>query len=423
MKQYSIRTYCFRLYEKHIDWFQKTKEIYSGVVGFYLSVLLKEFPGLEASGRELLRKMEILTLGEKRKGIEPVICFPYEKEKIPLYFRRAAINEAIAAARSYQTRHRAWEKKKNKMAEPGIPENLQVNPVFYKGMYRNLHGNCLELKLFDGQKWRWAEYRLHMGSRVVPENAKLLSPKLVIKQGQAYLHIPVQVEYDALPQDSRDWKAYMAVAFPMGDIFAAYVIFSAAFEEKSAQLLRGGRKFLKERRELEERLYTRQKNGASLEAQEKCREQLRQLSNGYAHRISHQLLRLAKECGCSTIVVPNYRGTLQMNKNSRYLVSPYDWLGSKICRYLEYKAPEEKLRLVRVSNNNISKVCSLCGAPVKRYSDKDTQHEPYESRRLYVCQNGHRGNAAINTARNTGHRFQEVYGEFQTEFPTAFIEI
>ena len=138
---YSITTYQFRLYQKHLERFVFTKNLYCQVTAFYLALIFdKDFSGL--SDYELQRSIEVLTQGEKKKGIEPEYPLPYGK--VPLYFRRAALREAAAAARSYISRA---EKAGN--GKVSIPKNLNTSPVYYKGMYRNLdlHNKQIELKL------------------------------------------------------------------------------------------------------------------------------------------------------------------------------------------------------------------------------------------------------------------------------------
>ena len=92
-----IVTYQVRLYDRHFAWLYKTKELYAKVVQHFFSVLLEEKHLLELSDFLLLRALETMCIGTKEtkaKGIVtkyPLIEFP----KIPLYFRRSAINAAI----------------------------------------------------------------------------------------------------------------------------------------------------------------------------------------------------------------------------------------------------------------------------------------------------------------------------------------
>ena len=118
-----IVTYQVRLYDRHFAWLYKTKELYAKVVQHFFSVLLEEKHLLELSDFLLLRALETMCIGTKEtkaKGIVtkyPLIEFP----KIPLYFRRSAINTAIDLAR--------------KQAEQGRVKNPAM--TLYKGMYEN----------------------------------------------------------------------------------------------------------------------------------------------------------------------------------------------------------------------------------------------------------------------------------------------
>ena len=143
---YSITTYKFRLDCRRPLWLYKTREIYNLVLGFYYKTL-RETPELSGlSGRELLRKLEILTIGSRGQDKTEVLC-PLPYGKVPLYFRRAAINDAIRLFQVYQTR----EEKGDQTVSPA--KVFCTAPIFYKGMYRDFTETGISLKLWNGEKW------------------------------------------------------------------------------------------------------------------------------------------------------------------------------------------------------------------------------------------------------------------------------
>lgn len=407
---YNVKTYCFRLYQKHMPRLEQTKELYGRVVTFFAQCLVEHQELLNASNQTVLRQLEIAVLGEKRKGIPPKWDFPFAEQKIPLYFRRAATNEAIAFARSNLSRQTKIDGVKMKQVE--------ANPVFYQGMYRNFQEDRLELKLYDGTQWSWSSYRFSKCGRTIPANAELLSPCVVLKGGQAYLHVPVRQLVTQVVSEGTD----MAVACPMGDVFAACVFYDTQGKEAGVHCIRGGKQLKHEREALEKKLKElkirqaeqnqkkEMQTGCNLEdcskQEARYREKLMQLGDGYAHQVSSELVKLAAEHRCRTITVPDYNGKLVLNRLGNRRLSPYDWIGRRIVNYLEYKAEAQGIKVHRVFAKDISSICSICGANVKRYGETSAQETA--GKPLCVCENGHKALAALNTARNVHHRYLET---------------
>ena len=106
---------------------------------------------------------------------------PIPWKKVPLYFRRAAINTATAAAKSYLARE--------EQEQP--TEAFTESVTFYKGMYRDFQQNTISLKLWDGEGWQWC--RLRLRGNTVPVEGQMMSPALVLKKDRAELHIPWKI--------------------------------------------------------------------------------------------------------------------------------------------------------------------------------------------------------------------------------------
>ena len=102
---YAITTYKIQLNYKHLDWFKQTQSLFDAVLAFYYELLEKQPETLELSNQNLLRYLELQTI-KQRDGTKPEIPLPFEK--IPLYFRRAAINAAISMYRSYMGKLKTW---------------------------------------------------------------------------------------------------------------------------------------------------------------------------------------------------------------------------------------------------------------------------------------------------------------------------
>ncbi len=113
---YSTTTYRMKLYAKRMDWLKETKILYNKVQGFYHNLLLAYQELLSLSNQKALRELEKWTIGS-RTGNIPLYPLPFGP--IPLYFRRAAINGALSAARSYMGKLKAWQERKDKLEQKG----------------------------------------------------------------------------------------------------------------------------------------------------------------------------------------------------------------------------------------------------------------------------------------------------------------
>ena len=170
---YAITTYKIQLNYKHLNWFKQTQSLFDAVLAFYYRLLEKQPEARELSNQNLLRHMELQTI-PKRDGSQPETPLPYEK--VPLYFRRGAINAAISLYRIYSGIHKAWEEGGCKGTEPGRPKRLHMSMRYYKGMYKDFDDQSIMLKLYTGKAWSWVKHRYT--GRPFPEEAERMSPTL-----------------------------------------------------------------------------------------------------------------------------------------------------------------------------------------------------------------------------------------------------
>ncbi len=100
---YSITVKKMNILTRHSDWLVKTQELYNQILEFYYNLYLDTFQDGRPGSMEALRTLEKLTIpGRDRQPVQ----YPLPWQKVPLYFRRAAINSAIAAASSYLSREK-----------------------------------------------------------------------------------------------------------------------------------------------------------------------------------------------------------------------------------------------------------------------------------------------------------------------------
>ena len=98
---YIITTKCLRLRCKHPEWLSETQDFYNQIQKFYYDLFLEHSKLREENSQVCLREMERLSI-RGRDGKEVPSPLPWEK--VPLYFRRAAANAGIAAAKSHLSR-------------------------------------------------------------------------------------------------------------------------------------------------------------------------------------------------------------------------------------------------------------------------------------------------------------------------------
>lgn len=136
---YAITVRRYNILFRHTEWFHQTQALYNEVLLFYYQLYLETFTDEQPGTQEALRILEKLTIVGRDKQPVPN---PLPWKKVPLYFRRAAINTATAAAKSYLAR--------DKQEQPTGAFTESV--TFYKGMYRDFQGNTISLKLWDGER-------------------------------------------------------------------------------------------------------------------------------------------------------------------------------------------------------------------------------------------------------------------------------
>lgn len=423
---YSICTYRIRLYDRHFNWIVKTKALYEKVVQHFLTVLEQKSELLEQSDFNLLRILEILCIGTKEmkgQGILPE--FPMNGfPKIPLYFRRSAINAAITGARSINM-HKKNEtdnflntERATCVHEETVERGSNVRVTngvmtLYKGMYRKFTDKTIELKLFNGEKWVWVTYPFT--GREFPKEAERLSPMLVIEKKNVYLNVPMKQTVS----DIRTIKERMqqeiqicAVAFPDYDVMAAAVILSKDGQQKECQFFRGGKQKEYQKKRILEQIQTSIKSrGFHPNGQENTvlYSRLRQINQYYAHRISRQIVNYCLEKQIKILVLPNYEITIDFKEKQYMTTNNYRWLGRSIIQKLQYKAFQEGIVVTTVKPYHTSDTCHICGATIAKYNEGHVAGKKYYGGKLYVCPNGHKGNSAENAANNIGKQFLNYF--------------
>ena len=437
---YAITTYKIQLNYKHLNWFKQTQSLFDSVLAFYYELLEKQPEALSLTNQNLLRHLELQTI-KQRDGTPPETPLPFEK--IPLYFRRAAINAAISMYRSYVGKLKAWQEGTIKSGKPSPPKRLHMSMLYYKGMYKDFDEKSILLKLYTGKTWAWVKHRYT--GRPFPENAELMSPTIVVKKKKVMLHIPVK----EIVEDSRTAKErvqqnekFVAVALTGSDSLAVCTTIEADGRAAAPYFIKGGKELAHRRKLLLG--YTKRgaaKNESSygqtvgndalgvcprglssygqaeagIVPQEhrpnaKYYEKITRVTDHYAHEVSRKIVDYAIKQGAKLIVLPELKESFDQAKKPYLGKTPYDFIGRRIARYVQYKAWQKGLVAMTSKPYYASTRCYHCGAPIAKHNTEYQNPSPnFYGGKNFMCKEGHRGSSALNSARNLEKGFYERF--------------
>ena len=415
---YAITTYKIQLNYKHLDWFKQTQSLFDAVLAFYYKLLEKQPEALSLTNQNLLRHLELQTI-KQRDGTPPETPLPFEK--IPLYFRRAAINAAISMYRSYMGKLKAWQEGPIKRGKPSPPKCLHMSMLYYKGMYKDFDEKSILLKLNTGKTWAWVKHRYT--GRPFPENAERMSPTIVIKKKKVMLHIPVK----EIVEDSRTAKErvkqnekFVAVALTGSDSLAVCTTIEADGRATAPYFIKGGKELAHRRklllgytkRGIAGNDMTHTVGNAALSVPQEHRpnakyyEKITRITDHYAHEVSRKIVDYAIKQGAKLIVLPELKESFNQAKKPYLGKTPYDFIGRRIARYVQYKAWRKGLVAMTSKPYYASTRCYHCDAPIARHNTEyQNPSANFYGGKNFVCKEGHRGSTALNSARNLGKGF------------------
>ena len=406
---YAITTYKIQLNYKRLDWFKQTQSLFDAVLAFYYKLLEKQPETLELSNQNLLRHLELQTI-KQRDGTKPEIPLPFEK--IPLYFRRAAINAAISMYRSYMGKLKTWAEKQIKNEKPSPPKRLHMSMLYYKGMYKDFDEKSILLKLYTGRAWAWVKHRYT--GRPFPENAELMSPTVVIKKKKVMLHIPVK----EIVEDGRTAKervkqheSFVAVALTTSDTLAVCTTIQADGSASHPYFIKGGKELAHRRKQLLG--YTKRSSAPENvigRPNLKYYQKITRVTDHYAHEVSRKIVDYAVRQGAKLVVMPGYSNSFAKGTLPYLKTNVMDFIGRRIIRYTSYKAWQAGIVVTFNSVGNAKKECYHCGSVIYKYNaEYQPPSQNFYGGKNFRCKEGHKGSTALNTARNIGKSF---YGAF-----------
>ena len=387
---YAVTTKKFVLRCNHRDWLEKTEVLYNEVLQFYYQLYLEQRSQLNGNSQQIMRSLELLTIVGRDKQAVP---YPLPWEKVPLYFRRAAINAATAAGKSYLSRDKQSRQ----------TESFMAAVTFYKGMYKELHGNSVELKVWDGERWRWLHCRL--SGNTLDNQVECLSPSVFLKKKQAEFHVPVREEV----LDGRKAKERIAagekiaaVQFTNRDRLAVVCVLDHEGEQKAVRFVKGGAEYAHLCRKVLGALGRSQRstgNETGGKSNQRYWMKLKYLNEYYSHKFSREIVDYCLEQQVSVVVLPLYS-----EEYSKYVMKASgNWsalhLSGQIREKLKYKAWKAGVVVLETDAAGISSKCTVCGKKIRKKGAE------------FVCPDGHEGNRYLNSAVNLGRKCLISFGK------------
>lgn len=387
---YSIVTKKFNLKTGHEEWLIGSWNIYNDILYFYYRLFLDHPEIYGADGQTALRRMEQMTIVGRDK--KPVVT-PLPWTGIPLYLRRAAINAAIAAAKSFLAR--------DKQEEP--TDTFSSGVTLYKGMYRELSSDSIQIKAYDGEGWRWIHCRLY--GNVLPDNVVCMSPQLVVREKRIELHVPVKCPVQdgrKLKERTGDDLKICTVQFTGGDAIAVCCILDKQADVKKVLFIPGGKVYAHRCHILQKKIEISRKARGNIKdshADWKYRQKWKHINDDTTHQVSRKIVDFCLENGGNLILLPKYsKDYSRIVMGTVEDASPIK-VSHQIRRHLRYKAWNEGIIVVESEVFGIGSNCAVCGEKIHKKGD------------LFQCMKGHQGNRWVNSSRNLGKNFLNKIGK------------
>lgn len=294
---YSMTTKRFTLRTSHNEWLLITRRLYNDVLYFYYKLFL-EHPELNSlTNQKAMRALECMSIvGRDKKPVE----VPLPWKGVPLYFRRAAINSALAAGRSYLAR-----------SEQTCPsQEFSSGITLYKGMYKDLDSHSVMVKVWNGEKWCWIHGRLS-GSEI-PADALCLSPRMVFHEKRIELHVPIRQDVlnrGTLKQRIGREPRICAVQFTNGDSVAVCCVMNPDYAVEAVKFFRGGTAYRNRCQGILDKIEKSKKASpkeTSADADKKYWKKLRNIHEDISHQISRKIVDFSRENQAEIIILPKY---------------------------------------------------------------------------------------------------------------------
>ncbi|MDJ0799114.1 MAG: hypothetical protein QNJ51_20225 [Calothrix sp. MO_167.B12] len=429
----ATKTSKYKLSRNGFD-FEATKQLFNQVVEFYFIVINTEPDGFlspearikqqNGKPKDVRGHYEALTIGGRAK-----YPFPFD---VPTYLRRAAFEKAVGAYSSWRTNYQRWQNrpKRHQHHKPPVqPRKFNFNPTYYAGMYKDLIGNEIVLKLLVNNACQWVKFTFKGRSNASIKGWGFQSPTIQIKGGEAYISFTIQRYVPATGgiknQIVQDAVRVLGIDLDL-DNHAAIL---SVLELKDSQGREVARRFIRtpngvnlRKRALGKIAQKMNKTGIIHKGFcFKKWEKIRNSEKDMGSRVARQIVNFARQYHCR-IISFEHLGNLRPNKgkySKRSNQKRSYWLKGKIYQNVKITAYNDYgILTTRVNPRNTSRL-SPWGEPLARKNHIPTDTEAflsdYESGATWIKSvNGYTAHSGLNAARNVAMKLiNRYYPELQ----------
>lgn len=158
-----ISTYSVKI-KDHNHIFKESVAQYRSAVDFFIDVCIKEWDKINVikGTKEKMSYVQSLSIPSKK---HPVVLYDFNTMyyKMPVYLRRAAINEAIGKVSSYMSNLKNWGSAdpRERGQKPSCPKTGYIYPCLYRGnMFVRTGAYTASIKVYRNNTWDWLTVEL-----------------------------------------------------------------------------------------------------------------------------------------------------------------------------------------------------------------------------------------------------------------------
>src|SRR5258708_3412196 len=340
---------------------------------------------------------------------------------LPFAYRRSVIKDAIGKVRSYLSNLANWQKTRKNKGKPGLP-GASDHPTLYKGTCslelesRDLHARFIQLKIYDGQTWRWVNYPVkssrYFEQRRCEEAWEHKSPLLVLRPHAAEVHFPQTKEIAAKKvKESKLDPELVTVAVDLNVKNLAVITVRQHQRIMETVFVRDHGLDQQRYRHLK-RIAKKQWQAGKPVKGEHSNQQLwghvRRMNEDAAHKVARSIANVcARYPGCVLLFERLRKIKAKAGSKSRRMNRKQaNQLRGKINQKAREKAFVEGVVTVEVNAHGTSQYCSRCGAKGERFSLLRGKRITAKWGKLFWCPVCHyEANADYNASANVHHSF------------------
>ena len=340
---------------------------------------------------------------------------------MPFIYRRSVIKDAIGKVRSYLSNVANWKQSGKKKGRPGLP-GARDHPTLYQGTCslqlesRDLHARFVQLKVYDGQGWRWVNYPVkcsrYFQQRLSSEAWEQKSPLLVLRPHAAELHFPQTKEIAARKvKESKLDPELVTVAVDLNVKNLAVITVRQHQRIIETVFVRDHGLDQQRYRQLKRIAKKQWQSGKPVQGEhsnQQLWQHVRCMNEDAAHKVARSIANVcARYPGC-VLLFERLRKIRAKgaSKSRRMNRKQANHLRGKINQKAREKAFVAGVVTVEVNPHGTSQQCSRCGLKGERFSFRDGKRIKAPWGKLFWCPHcRYEANADWNASVNVHHSF------------------